>query len=63
MSKQTEVTRRKFLKDGVITGASLAALSGISFITNPRRVFGANDRIRFGLIGVETAARRTCKRR
>ena len=51
MSKQQEVTRREFLKDGAITGASLAAYSGISFITNPARIFGANDRIRFGLIG------------
>lgn len=51
MSKQPEVTRRKFLRDGAITGASLAAWSGISFITDPGRVFGANDRIRFGLIG------------
>src|SRR2546427_6349411 len=51
MSKQTEVTRRRFLKNGSLTGVGLAALSGISFITNPRRVFGANDRIRFGLIG------------
>jgi predicted dehydrogenase len=51
MSKQREITRRKFLRDGTITGASLAAWSGISFITDPARVFGASDRIRFGLIG------------
>lgn len=48
-NEKHEVTRRKFLQDGAMTGASLAA--GISFITNPARVFGANDRIRFGLIG------------
>src|ERR1019366_4630705 len=50
MSKESEVTRRDFLKGGT-AGASLAALSGINFITNPSRVFGANDRIRFGMIG------------
>ncbi|MGD0225288.1 MAG: Gfo/Idh/MocA family oxidoreductase [Terriglobia bacterium] len=51
MSKQQEITRRKFLKDSAFTGAGLAAYSGISFITDPARGFGANDRIRFGLIG------------
>lgn len=51
MPRQAEVTRRDFLKEGAIAGTSLAAFSGISFITEPMRVFGANDRIRFGLIG------------
>ncbi len=51
MSNPKDVTRRDFLKEGVITGTSLAAFSGISLITNPAKVFGANDRIRFGLIG------------
>jgi len=51
MSKQRDVTRRDFLREGASAGTSLAALSGISFITDPIRVFGANDRIRFGLIG------------
>src|SRR2546427_219746 len=51
MSKQAEVTLRRFLKSGSLAGVGLAALSGISFITDRMRVFGANDRIRFGLIG------------
>jgi len=51
MSKHQEVTRREFLRDGAITGAGLAAYSGISFITDPAKIFGANDRIRFGVIG------------
>jgi hypothetical protein len=51
MSNEKAVTRREFLRDGAITGASLAAYGGISFITNPGKVFGANDRIRFALIG------------
>ena len=51
MSDEKGLTRRQFLQDGALTGAGLAAYSGASFITNPARVFGANDRIRFGLIG------------
>jgi len=51
MSDEKGLTRRQFLQDGALTGAGLAAYSGVSFITNPARVFGANDRIRFGLIG------------
>ena len=33
-------------------GAGLAALSGISFLTQPERVRGANDRVRLGVVGV-----------
>ena len=33
-------------------GASAAAVTGISFITEPQRVFGANDRIRVGVCGL-----------
>ncbi|MGC9994741.1 MAG: Gfo/Idh/MocA family oxidoreductase [Terriglobia bacterium] len=33
-------------------GASAAALAGISFITEPQRVFGANDRVRMGVCGL-----------
>ena len=39
------VTRRDFLKTSAKTGAGLAALGGITFITEPERVFGANDRV------------------
>jgi len=46
-----EISRRRFLRGGAVTGAGLAAYGGISFITDPGRVFGANDRVRFGLIG------------
>ena len=48
MSKESEVNRRDFLK----TGAGLAALGGITFITHPERVFGANDRVRVAVCGV-----------
>ncbi len=33
-------------------GATAAALTGISFITAPERVFGANDRVRVGVCGL-----------
>jgi predicted dehydrogenase len=52
MSQKQDLTRRDFLKTGARTGAGLAALGGISFITHPERVFGANDRIRVGVIGL-----------
>ena len=32
--------------------AIAAALGGISFVTNPQRVFGANDRVRVGVCGL-----------
>ena len=48
MSKESEVNRRDFLK----TGAGLAALGGITFMTHPERVFGANDRVRVAVCGV-----------
>src|SRR5580658_10198104 len=43
-----EVNRRDVLK----TGAAAAALTGITFITKPERVFGANDRVRIVTCGV-----------
>jgi predicted dehydrogenase len=46
MSKDSEVNRREFLKTGV------AAFSGVSFLTRPERVFGANDRVRVAVCGV-----------
>jgi predicted dehydrogenase len=48
MSKESEVTRRDFLK--TTTGA--AALGGISFLARPGRVWGANDRVRVAVCGV-----------
>jgi predicted dehydrogenase len=52
ISKESEVSRRDFLKNSARTGAGLAALGGVSFITNPAMVFGANDRVRVAVIGV-----------
>lgn len=51
--QDSEITRRDFLKTSAKTGAlSLAALGGVSFITHPERVFGANDRVRVAICGV-----------
>ena len=47
-----EVSRRDFLKAGARTGAGLAALSSITFIAHPERVFGANDRLRVAVVGL-----------
>src|SRR5579859_8158569 len=44
----SEVNRRDFVK----AGAGAAALTGITFITKPERVFGANDRVRVATCGV-----------
>ena len=48
MAKESEVTRRDFLK--TTTGA--AALSGVGFLARPGMVLGANDRVRVAVCGV-----------
>lgn len=52
MNKNSGVTRRDFLKKSAKTGAGLAALGGITLITRPEDVFGANDRVQIAIIGV-----------
>jgi predicted dehydrogenase len=52
MNHEGELSRRDFLKSSGKAGAGLAALSGISFITRPEKVFGANDRLRVAVVGV-----------
>ena len=52
MAIDSELNRRDFLKAGASSGAGLAALGGITFITHPERVFGANDRARVAVVGV-----------
>jgi predicted dehydrogenase len=52
MSKDDGLSRREFLKSTGRTGAGLAALSGVSLITQPERVFGANDRVRLAIVGL-----------
>ena len=52
MAEESRVTRREFLKTGAEAGAGIAAFSGITFITQPNRVFGASDRVRLAICGV-----------
>jgi predicted dehydrogenase len=48
----SELNRRDFLKTGLTGAAGTAALSSITFITRPERVFGANDRVRVAICGL-----------
>ncbi len=52
MSNDSQLSRRSFLKGGVTSAAGLAAASGVTFLTRPERVFGANDRVRVAICGV-----------
>ena len=47
-----DLNRREFLKSCTQTGAGLTALGGITFLSHPERVFGANDRVRVAVVGV-----------
>src|SRR5580704_2784516 len=49
---ESATTRRDFLKSAVKTTAGLGALSGITFLAHPERVFGANDRVRVAVCGL-----------
>ena len=51
MNKGQEFSRREFLGTGVKGALSLAASGGLA-IASPRRVLGANDRIRVAVCGV-----------
>ena len=48
MPYQSDVTRRDFLK----TTATASALGGVTFLARPERVFGANDRVRVAVCGL-----------
>ncbi len=52
MSREFEINRREFLKTAGRSGAGLAGLGGITMITSPERVFGANDRVRVAVCGI-----------
>jgi predicted dehydrogenase len=54
MSSESDVTRRDFLKTAARTTAGASALSGITFLTRPERVFGANDRVRVAVVGLKS---------
>lgn len=52
MANDSEINRRDFIKTTARTGAGLAALGGISFFANSERIFGANDRVRVAVVGL-----------
>src|SRR5213593_77769 len=52
MSSESDVTRRDFLKTAAKTTASAGAVSGLTFLAGPERVFGANDRVRVAVCGL-----------
>jgi predicted dehydrogenase len=52
MALESNLTRRGFLKNTAKTTAGLGALSGITFLTRPDRVFGASDRVRVAVCGL-----------
>ena len=47
MTSDTGITRRDFLKETAVAGATAAVLGGLA----PARVLGANDKIRVGAMG------------
>ena len=53
MSSESDVTRRDFLKTAAKTTASAGAFSGVTFLTRPERVIGANDRVRVAVCGLK----------
>ena len=52
MSNEKDSNRREFLKTTAKTAAGLAAVSGITFLSRPERVFGASDRVRVAICGL-----------
>src|SRR3984893_17734227 len=54
MPSESDVTRRAFLKTAAKTTASASAFSGLTFVTRPERVFGANDRVRVAVCGLRS---------
>jgi predicted dehydrogenase len=52
MSGESEKGRRDDFKSSAKADAGLSTLAGISFLTRPEQVFGANDRVRVGICGV-----------
>lgn len=52
MAEYSRMTRRNFLKSSAETTAGLAALGGAALVARPKRVLGANDRVRLAVCGV-----------
>jgi predicted dehydrogenase len=54
MSSESDGTRRDFLKTAAKTTAAAGVFTGLTFLTRPERVFGANDRVRVGVCGLNS---------
>src|SRR5438093_9177756 len=54
MSSESDVTRRDFLKTAATTTVGASAVTGLTFVTRPERVFGANDRVRVAVCGLRS---------
>ncbi len=52
MKKDSEISRRDFLKTSVTTGAAATALGGIGLMGGAQKILGANDRVRLAVCGV-----------
>src|SRR6202043_4025403 len=52
MSSESDETRRDFLKTVAKTTGAVGAYTGLTFLTRPERVFGANDRVRVAVCGL-----------
>src|SRR3984893_17216457 len=52
MSSESDQTRRGFLKTAAKTTRDADANPGLTFLTRPERVFGANDRVRVAVCGL-----------
>jgi predicted dehydrogenase len=52
MGKDSEISRRDFLRKSAKTGAGWTALASLAFIPKGERVFGANDRVRVAVVGL-----------
>jgi N-acetyltransferase/Oxidoreductase family, NAD-binding Rossmann fold len=51
-SDQSDVSRRDFLKASAKATSGIVALQGITFLARPKRIFGANDRVRVAVCGL-----------
>src|ERR1700688_3518312 len=52
MSSESDETRRDFLKTAAKTTGAAGVYAGLTFLTRPERVFGANDRVRIAVCGL-----------
>ena len=54
MSSKSDETRRDFLKTAARTTGAAGVFTGLTFLTRPERVFGANDRVRVAVCGLRS---------